>query len=71
MRAILKDGLILLVILAAVILLTGCTTTAGSETSATICRELRRDLPTYSRADTPETLASGAQFLDVFEAVCR
>jgi hypothetical protein len=42
----------------------------GSVTEGTICRELRRDLPTYSKDDTPETLASGAQFLDVFGAVC-
>jgi hypothetical protein len=35
-----------------------------------ICRELERDLPTYSKKDTPETLESGARFLDVFYAVC-
>ena len=56
--------------LAAAMLLTACQPMAGSETSVTICRELARDLPTYSRSDTPETLASGARFVDVFKAVC-
>lgn len=51
--------------------LTGCASVpAGSGTERTVCRELRADLPTYSTADTAETLASGARFLDVFEAVC-
>jgi hypothetical protein len=27
-------------------------------------------LPTYSVKDTPETLESGAKFIDVFYAVC-
>lgn len=51
-------------------LLSGCATTAGSETERTICRELRKALPTYSTSDTKETLESGARFLDIFEAVC-
>ena len=51
-------------------LLNGCSVTNASETSRTICRELERDLPTYSKKDTPETLTSGADFLDVFYAVC-
>lgn len=51
-------------------LLSGCASTNGSETSRVICRELARDLPTYSIQDTPETLESGARFMDVFEAVC-
>jgi hypothetical protein len=53
-----------------VILLNGCASTTGSETSDTICRELARDLPTYSTRDTQETLESGARFIDVFHAVC-
>jgi len=51
-------------------LLSACGSTKGLETSSTICRELERDLPTYSTKDTPETLESGARFLDVFYAVC-
>ena len=53
------------------ILLSGCGVTAISETERSICRELARDLPTYSREDTAETIAAGARFLDVFHAVCR
>ena len=51
-------------------LLTGCTSTANYETSRSICRELGRDLPTFSVADTYETLRSGVRFLDVYYAVC-
>lgn len=54
-----------------VTLLTGCAAMGSSETERTICRELRRDLPSYSSQDTPETLEIGARFLDVFEAVCE
>lgn len=54
----------------AAMLLTGCVRPGGSETEQTICRELRRDLPTWSQRDTPETLASGARFVVTFEAVC-
>jgi len=61
----------LLMTLGLLMMLSGCANLAGSETSATICRELARDLPTYSRSDTPETLASGARFVAVFEAVCE
>jgi hypothetical protein len=61
-------GALMMVALA---LLTGCQPLAGSATEATICRELRADLPTYSRADTPDTLASGARFVAVFQAVCK
>ncbi len=56
------------------ILLAACADQVASvptETSRTICRELTRDLPTYSEADTAETLASGARFIAVFEAVCN
>ena len=52
------------------LLLNGCQSVSGSETSRTICRELEKDLPTYSVKDTPETLESGAKFIDVFYAVC-
>lgn len=51
-------------------LLSGCVSTNGSETSRSICRELERDLPTYSVKDTTETLESGARFIDIFYAVC-
>ena len=53
------------------LLLNGCAVPSGSETSRAICRELDRDLPTYSVKDTPETLESGARFIDVFNAVCE
>lgn len=66
-----KRRLMPLGLLLAVILLSGCAVTASSETERTICRELARDLPTFSRNDTPETLEAGARFLDVFAAVCR
>ena len=51
-------------------LTTSCTTSAGSETEATICRELSRELPTYSRRDTAETKAQGVRFLTTYSAVC-
>jgi len=57
-------------LLAAAMLLTGCLAPGGSATERAICRELRADLPTYSRRDTPETLAAGARFVEVFAAVC-
>jgi hypothetical protein len=50
--------------------MSGCTVTGGSETETAICDELRRDLPTYSRQDTQQSRDEGAQFLDVFNAVC-
>lgn len=53
------------------LLLSACAVPTGSETSRTICRELERDLPTYSVKDTPETLEAGARFIDVFNAVCK
>lgn len=54
------------------ILLAGCADPASfaTETERAICRELRRDLPTYSEADTAATLAAGARFVEVFEGVC-
>lgn len=57
-------------LLAAAMLLTGCVKPEGSEIERAICRELRADLPTYSRRDTPETLKAGARFVEVFAAVC-
>jgi hypothetical protein len=51
-------------------LLSACAVPIASETSRTICRELARDLPTYSTKDTPETLESGARFIEVYNAVC-
>jgi len=64
-------GRVPLMTLGLLMILSGCADPTGSATSATICRELSRDLPTYSRSDTPETLASGARFVGVFEAVCE
>ena len=56
----------------AMILLGGCASPVSfaTETERAICRELARDLPTYSEQDTPATLAAGARFVAVFEAVC-
>jgi hypothetical protein len=57
----------------AAMMLTGCgglAVSATTETERAICRELARDLPTYSERDTPATLAAGARFVAVFEAVC-
>ena len=54
----------------ALILLSACATGGGFETERSLCRELRTDLPTWSSRDTPETLAAGARFITVFEAVC-
>lgn len=51
-------------------LLSGCESLNASETSRSICRELERDLPTYSKKDTFQTLQSGARFIEVFYAVC-
>ena len=53
------------------LLLSGCANTSALETSRTVCRELAIDLPTYSVKDTPETLESGARFLDVYYAICK
>lgn len=52
------------------ITLSGCAKITASATETAICEELRRDLPTWSRADTQETLKSGARFIGVFNAVC-
>jgi hypothetical protein len=60
----------LMMLLMAAMLLQGCAKPVASETSAAICRELRLSLPSWSSRDTPETLASGARFIAVFEAAC-
>lgn len=41
-----------------------------TESERTLCRELRADLPTWSAEDTPETLADGSRFIEVFEGLC-
>jgi hypothetical protein len=64
------SGWTLPALMMAAILLSGCATPGGSETERTICRELRLSLPSWSSRDTPETLAAGARFIAVFEAVC-
>lgn len=51
-------------------LMTGCASVAGSETDRTICRELRRELPSYSRHDTQRTKEEADRFFAVFEAIC-
>lgn len=55
-------------------LTSGCITIQAAETSETeraLCRELRRDLPTFSSKDTKETQVSIARFSDVFESVFK
>lgn len=69
MRETLKIGRMLLVV-SLMTLSSGCTKPVVSGTERTACRELRADLPTWSRRDTAETLASGARFIAVFDAVC-
>lgn len=59
-----------LMLLAAVTPLGFCGMQASSGTERTVCRELRADLPSYSRQDTAETLASGARFSLIFQGVC-
>lgn len=60
------------VLLALLILLPACAkpVSFGTETAGAICAELRSDLPTYSRRDTPETLEAGARYVATFAAVC-
>ena len=55
-------------------LTTGCVTIQAAETSETeraLCRELRRDLPTFSSKDTVTTQKGIARFVDVFESVFK
>ncbi|RRH70039.1 hypothetical protein [Falsigemmobacter faecalis] len=56
--------------LGAVMLSASCAMQGGSETERSICRELRADLPSYSRQDTAQTLEEGARFQLVFAGVC-
>lgn len=50
-------------------LTSGCAATVPSGTDAA-CDALRPHLPSYSTRDTDQTKQEGAQFLDVFQAVC-
>lgn len=65
-----RTTLAALLLTASATLMTGCATTAGSETEQTICRELRASLPTWSSEDSFQSRKEAAEFLDVFEAVC-
>ena len=51
-------------------LLIACAPVGGSATEQAICNELRVDLPSYSTADTAQTLADGDKFMSTFEGVC-
>jgi hypothetical protein len=51
-------------------LTTGCESKGGSETERAICKELWRDLPTWSPQDTEESKRQGADFIETFEAIC-
>lgn len=56
------------------LLMSGCVGSTGygtTETERTICRELRRDLPTYSTRDTDATKEAGARFLELFREICK
>lgn len=60
-------------LLTSALLISACVNSTGSATSETeraICRELRRDLPTYSTGDTDATKEAGVRFLTAFNAVC-
>jgi hypothetical protein len=54
--------------------LSGCATRGGFGTSYSTymiaCDELRKDLPSWHRDDTPRTLAKGEKFIRTFKAVC-
>ena len=50
-------------------LLAGCSA-IGSPVPDATCDALDQYLPTWSSADTTETLTSAARFLDVFAAIC-
>lgn len=55
----------------AAMLLTACASPGGfGESNRALCDELRKDLPTYSASDTPETLEAGADFIDLFNGLC-
>lgn len=51
-------------------LTSGCAMQGGSETEATICRELRAALPAWSARDTERSKEEGARFVAVFGAAC-
>lgn len=52
------------------LLISACATSTPSATENTICRELRGDLPSYSRKDTEQSKQEGVKFLTTFHAVC-
>lgn len=52
------------------LLTSACATVESSETERAICRELRRELPTYSAKDTEQSKLEGERFFAVFDAVC-
>lgn len=56
-----------------VLLMSGCGSVDASatETERTICRELRRELPTLSTQDTLQTKREAERFFVVFDAVCH
>ncbi len=71
MRARLKLGP-MLPALSLLMILSACSPRLeSSATETTLCREMRADLPTYSRKDTAETLKSGARFVTTFNAICE
>lgn len=57
-------------LLTVAILTSGCATTGGSANERAICAELRASLPSWSSADTVQSRSEGADFLDVFAAIC-
>ena len=65
-------GLIPLLVL--MISLSGCARLGGFETSHSTymvaCDELRKDLPSWHKNDTPRTLETGEKFVRTFRAVC-
>lgn len=70
-RKSMSGPLTLASVMMAAALTSGCeTTTAGSATETAICAELRASLPTWSAQDTERSKREGANFLDVFKAVC-
>jgi len=67
-----KPGLIPLLVLTT--LSSGCARLDAFETSTNThtiaCDELRKDLPSWHRNDTPRTLETGERFVRTFRAVC-
>jgi hypothetical protein len=64
----------LLVSVLTVTLLSGCAKLESyvtkSQTTEAVCQELRADLPSYSAADTEQTITEGADFILLFQEVC-